>query len=209
MRHRRASAWRHPRASAWIVGIIGLGLMVAFSVYQGQAGSRGSRAAPGVPAGRPLHYFAAPLAASTLDGDANIAPPCTPARHDPRALNTCLLLRRAPLVLALFVSGAKNCVRLIDTIQALSRRFPPERVQFAALAVRAGHSQIEAIVRSHGWTIPVAYDRDGALGALFGVQACPMVELARRGGVVAQRLVGDHWLYAGALAARVRALLGR
>ena len=39
--------------------------------------------------------------------------------------------------------------------------------------------------------------------------ACPLLELARRGGTVAQRLIGEHWLNEGALAARVRALLAR
>jgi hypothetical protein len=34
-----------------------------------------------------------------------------------------------------------------------------------------------------------------------------MVELARRGGVVASRLIGDHWLAPSALAAQVRTLL--
>jgi hypothetical protein len=34
-----------------------------------------------------------------------------------------------------------------------------------------------------------------------------MVELAYRGGVVAQRLIGDHWLTSAAIAARVRMLL--
>jgi hypothetical protein len=64
------------------------------------------------------------------------------------------------------------------------------------------------VVRAHGWTIPVAYDADGAVGALYGVTACPLYELTYRGGTVADRLVGEHWLKEGALAARVRALLG-
>jgi hypothetical protein len=34
-----------------------------------------------------------------------------------------------------------------------------------------------------------------------------MIELARPGGVVARRLIGEHWLRAPALAAQVRALL--
>jgi hypothetical protein len=40
------------------------------------------------------------------------------------------------------------------------------------------------------------------------VTLCPVVELAYRGGVVAYRLIGDHWLSEAALAARVGALLG-
>jgi hypothetical protein len=36
-----------------------------------------------------------------------------------------------------------------------------------------------------------------------------LVELAYRGGTVAQRLIGEHWLSGEALAGRVQALLGR
>ena len=63
-------------------------------------------------------------------------------------------------------------------------------------------------MRRHGWTIPVAYDADGSVGAVYGVTACPMLELSQRGGTVADRLIGEHWLNESALAARVRPLLG-
>ena len=91
----------------------------------------------------------------------------------------------------------------------MSRRFPPDQVQFAAVAVGASHSKIAAEVRQHHWTIPVAYDSDGRIGSLYGVELCPLVELARRGGVVSDRLVGNHWLDPDALAGRVRALVAR
>ena len=59
-------------------------------------------------------------------------------------------------------------------------------------------------MRAHHWTIPVAYDADGAVGGLYGVAVCPMVELAYRGGIVADRLIGEHWIARAALAAQVR-----
>jgi hypothetical protein len=65
------------------------------------------------------------------------------------------------------------------------------------------------LVRAHHWTIPVAYDKDGAVGSLYGVAICPMVELAYRGGVVEDRLIGNDWISESALAARVRRLLAR
>jgi hypothetical protein len=80
-------------------------------------------------------------------------------------------------------------------------------VQFAAVAIRTSHKSAAALVRTHHWTIPVAYDRDGAIGDLYGVQVCPMVELAYRGGVVKDRLVSDKWLAPTALAGRVQALI--
>jgi peroxiredoxin len=119
-------------------------------------------------------------------------------------LNVC---GRTPLVLAFFAVGSGDCERQVDTMQTISRDFRAGSVQFAAIAVRAKGPQTASLVRSHHWTIPVAYDRDGAVGTLYGVAVCPIVELAYRGGVVAQRLIGDHWLTAPALAARVTAML--
>jgi peroxiredoxin len=190
-----------PRPYRWIIGIIGLTLVLGFSVYQ-VVGHRTQ--GTGVTAGHRLRDFAAPLAATTLNGDANAHPTCSAARHDPRALNVCLMARRGPLVLAFFVTGGGQCVRQVSALQTLAGRFPA--VQFAAVAINASHKETAAAVRRHRWTIPVAYDPDGRVGALYGVAACPMLELVGRGGIVHDRLIGDRWQTAAALAPKVREL---
>ena len=53
----------------------------------------------------------------------------------------------------------------------------------------------------------MAYDADGGVGGLYGVTACPLLELAYRGGTVAQRLIGEHWHRGPRSAAQVQALL--
>ena len=116
---------------------------------------------------------------------------------------------RAPLVLAFFVTDSSACKRAVDALQALSGQFPAGQVQFAAVAVGENHAAAKAAVRAHGWTIPVAYDRDGSVAALYGVQVCPLLELARHGGVVSDVLIGKHWVTPSALEPRVRALLSR
>ena len=183
-----------------LIGLFGLGLVIIISISF--LTSRGVGTA-GVPAGHQLPLFAAPLATSNLKGDANLRPSCTAARHDPRALNVCLLEKTGPLVLAFFVTGSGTCERQVDALQAVAPSFPS--IQFAAVAVRASHSAAAAVVRSHRWTIPVAYDADGAVGAAYGIEVCPIVELAARGGAVRARLIGGHWADAGPLAARVGA----
>ncbi|HEY6395897.1 MAG TPA: TlpA disulfide reductase family protein [Solirubrobacteraceae bacterium] len=193
-----------PRPYRMMIGALALVLLVGFSIYRVTAGGMGTL---GVPPGIRLRYFAAPLATSSLRGDANVNPPCSILHHDPRALNVCLLAHRGPLVLVLFVTGSASCVRQVDTLQAVSSRFRDSPIQFAAVAVRTGPVQARAAVRAHHWSIPVAYDRDGAVGALYGAAVCPLVELAGRGGIVAARLVGDRWLNSDALAGRVRSLL--
>jgi hypothetical protein len=178
-------------------------LVIAFSAYQLTRRTRSPTAA----IGHQLHYFAAPLALSNLNGDANLNPPCVLARHDPRALNVCLLVQHTPLVLAFFVTGSGKCEREVNALQSVGRELPAGRVSFAAVAVGESHSATRAAVRAHHWSIPVAYDADGGVGAAFSVEVCPMLVLARRGGVVADVLIGNRWLSAAALAPRVRTLL--
>lgn len=195
------SAAFDPRPYRWTIGAFAIVLVIAGSVYGlVTLGAHG----PGVGAGNRLHYFVAPLATGPLNGDANIRPRCDPGHPNRQALNVC---GRTPLVVAFFVTGSGTCKREVDTLQAVSRQFAPGAATFAAVAVRAGRAETAKLVASRHWTLPVAYDRDGAVGALYGVEICPMLELSRRGGVVFQQLIGSHWLSTAALAARVRALL--
>jgi hypothetical protein len=189
-----------------MIGLFGLLLVVVISIAF--LTSRGMGTA-GVPAGRQLPLFAAPRATSTLYGAANLHPPCTEAQHDPRALNVCLLAKRGPLVLAFFVTGSSGCEQEVDALQQVARQVPAGQLQVAAVAVRASHADAARAVRRHHWTIPVAYDVDGRVGAAYGIEVCPIVELVRRGGRVQRRLIGQHWASAAALAPPVRALLGR
>ncbi len=110
-------------------------------------------------------------------------------------------------MLSLFVVGGGPCDHQVDALQTLAHRFAGSSVQFQAVALNASHAATAKAVRAHHWTIPVAYDEDGRVGEQYGVVACPMVELARRGGVVAERLIGNQWDSAAALAPRVAALL--
>lgn len=193
-----------PRRYQWLAGLFGLALIVGFSIVSLTSHGTGTA---GVPAGKALAPFSAPLATSTLVGDANLHPPCTAADHDPRALNTCLVMQRRPLVLDFFVTGSAQCVRTVDAMQAIAPRFATAGIQFAAVAVRSGPGAARSLVRRHGWTIPVAYDRDGAVGESDGVVVCPLIELVRRGGIVFRRLIGGHWDRPETLAAQVQGLV--
>ena len=190
-----------------MIGLVGLTLVVVISVALLSSGGRSSF---GISAGQRLHFFAAPLANSTLNGDANLNhPTCTLAKHDPRALNTCLIAKHGPLVLAFFDPGSGGCVSEVTALQALSRQFSAKTVTFAAVAVGTSHADAAKAVRANHWTIPVAYDADGAIREAYGVAVCPIVELVARGGVVEQRLIGEHWNDPAVLAPQVRALLRR
>jgi peroxiredoxin len=188
-----------------MIGLIGLTMVAALSVYLFL--NHGSSSTTGVTAGHRLRWFAAPLATTDLRGAANLRPPCTLSAHDPRALNLCIDAGHGPIVLSLFVLGGGPCERQVDALQTLSHRFAGSSVQFLAVALNASHAATAQAVRANHWTIPVAYDEDGRVGEQYGVVACPMVELARRGGIVVDRLIGNQWDSAAALEPRVRALL--
>ncbi len=191
------------RRYRWAIGIFGTILVIVGSIYGFARNGVGS---PGVAPGKPLHRFVAPLATAGVDLDANANPRCDPLHPNPHGLNVC---GRTPLVLAFFVTGSSSCTREVDALQVLSRQPTLRSIQFAALAVHADRGGTLAAVRRHGWTIPVAYDRDGSVADLYGIRICPIVELAYRGGTVARRLIGEHWSRPAALVGQVRVLVGR
>ena len=172
-RERKPPAVIDTRPYRWTIGIFGLVLVIAFSVYRSSHTGWERRACL---SGKRLHYFVAPLATSSLNGDANVHPRCDPARPNPRALNVC---GRTPLVLGLFVTGSTR-LRAPDrhAADSLARSSPPAASSSPPWPCRP------AIARRPRWSAPTtgrfpfAYDPDGAVGALYGVAICPMVELA-------------------------------
>jgi hypothetical protein len=97
-------------------------------------------------------------------------------------------------------------VRSVGALQRVSSEFP--RIRFAAVSVHGSLHDTAALVRSHHWTIPVGVDEDGRVGDVYGVEICPMIQLAQPGGRVVARLIGTQWNDPGRLATRVRRDLG-
>ena len=187
-----------PRRYQWVVGAVGLLVLIAFSAYLFANGHTG---APGVPPGARLREFVAPLATIDLDAPANVRPRCDPRYPARQGLNVC---DRRPIVLAFFALGARPCERAVSALETVSRAF--RGIQFAALAISAGRVATARLARARDWTIPVAYDLTGAIGQLYDVSVCPLLELASAGGVVQQRLIGEGWERPVRLAAAVRRL---
>lgn len=167
----------------------------------------------GLAAGRQLPPFAAPLVTSDLVGDANVArhanqgsagakPACDVT--DPRALNSCALARRGPVVLAFFTDSSGRCTAALDAMERIAPRHPG--VGFAAVAIRGDRDDVRATAREHGWRFPVAEDRDGAVANIYGVAICPTVVLAYRGGVVLRTALGSDETTTAALERAVRRL---
>jgi hypothetical protein len=172
----------------WVVGVAFL-IVVIVAGVNALRHSGGSLRGPEV--GKLLPQFAAPLATSSLDGDANVKqranqsnqlgaePACQV--HVPGSVNSCALSRK-PLVLSVIVPGASKCEGQLDVFQQMAAANP--RVQFAAVVSGGSHAKVAALVRRHGWTFPVAVDRDLSVFNLYHVAVCPTTVFVLPGGRV-------------------------
>jgi hypothetical protein len=183
------------RSYVWVVGIAALVLVLVLLATTIQHGT--DQGARGLPAGEPMPPFAVPTATGELDGDANLAehadegqagrvPACEV--RGPDVLNGCALRDAGPVVLAFFTIRNRECVDQIDVLNRARARLPG--VQLAAIAIRGDRGDLRALVGDHGWTIPVGFDRDGALSNAFHVQVCPQITFARPGGRVVETTFG-------------------
>ena len=135
-----------------------------------------------------------------LDNDANIAQddcstsenPCpSDARRTPaceihvtgQAIRVCDLFNR-PLVLSFWFTEGANCLPTQDVARTRSATRYRGRVNFLSIDVRDDPSSVRSIASEHGWTMPVGYDRDGAVSDLYRVGGCPTVAFAYPGGIL-------------------------
>jgi hypothetical protein len=156
----------------------------------------------GLATGARMPPFAMPPAASASNADARVSPDACSVRGAD-VITSCGLAKRGPVVLAFVVTRAGDCEDQIDTLDRVAPRFPG--VAFAATIVEGDPGDVRELVRERGWTVPVGYDHDGAVGVLYGLGGvCPMLTFAGRDGRVAGTSFGV--LDEAALAERVEAL---
>ncbi len=172
----------------WIVGVAVVIAIAYITLNTLRTDAPGSR---GIETGKPLPPFAAPLAASRLEGDANLAtepdqgqqgkrPACDV--RGPDIVNSCQLAERGPVVIAFLATRSEKCDRQIDALQAAQLEFPD--VSFAAVAIRGDREDLRRTIRERGWTLPVAYDHDGGVANAYAVAICPTMTFAFKGGKV-------------------------
>ncbi len=180
-----------PRPRGRYMWVVGVAFVIVLIVAGLNALRHNGGALRGPEVGTKLPEFAAPLATGQLTGDANVKqrrgqsnqlgaePACQV--HLEGSINSCQLASK-PLVLAMIVPGVSRCERQLDVFQQMLRRHPG--VQFAAVVSGAKLPKAASMVRSHGWTFPVAVDRDLSVFNLYRVAVCPTTVFAHRGGVV-------------------------
>jgi len=167
----------------------------------------------------PLSEFAVPVAASNLEGDANIAQddcetsqvPCPadarrkPACRVPGAdvIRVCDYFK-LPLVISFWFNRGGDCEAQQDVVSDVSQRYRG-RVNFLSIDIRDDRDSVRDAVRSRGWRMPVGYDHDGAVANIYRIGGCPTFVYAYPGGILESASIGD--LTAPQLDAKVRALL--
>ncbi|HET8813395.1 MAG TPA: TlpA disulfide reductase family protein [Solirubrobacterales bacterium] len=189
-----------------LVGMLFLAVIVIATVDTiGGGGGGGTLGLDRLPARWPLPEFAIPAGAGQLEGDANVAQddcetsdiPCpegsqrTPAcRIDtPEAIRVCDFFDR-PLVISFWFSRGGGCVDQQDVVEGVFRRYRG-RVGFLSLDIRDDRGTLRELIRQRGWTMPVGYDRDGAVASLYGVGGCPTFAFVYPGGTLQDASIGD------------------
>lgn len=153
----------------------------------------------------PLPEFAVPLAVGGPDADANVAQddcetsqvPCPrDARRAPAceirtagAIRVCDFFDR-PLLLSFWFSPGDNCTEQQDVVDSVYRRYG-ERVRFLSLDVRDDRDAVRDLIQRRDWTMPVGYDRDGAVASLYRVGGCPTFAYVYPGGTLYDASIGE------------------
>ena len=189
------------RRYSTFVGIAFLVLIIVATLNTIRTQGGGTLGVGGAERGIPLSEFAVPNAVTgPLDFDANIAQdncstsenPCpsdakrTPAceiNYPPsKAIRVCDLFSR-PLVLSFWFTRGANCLPTQDALNAVYEKYKG-RLNVLSIDVRDDPSNVRSIAQEQGWTMPVGYDRDGAVSDLYRVGGCPTVAFAYPGGIL-------------------------
>jgi hypothetical protein len=203
-----------------IVGLIFLAVIVVATIQTLNGG--GGESTLGLdrqPPRWPLPEFAVPAADGELEGDANVAQddcesaavPCPEdARRSPAcrirsagAIRVCDLFDR-PLVISFWFTKGGDCTEQQDVVDTVYQRYRG-RVNFLSLDVRDDRDTVRDQIRQRGWTLPVGYDRDGAVASLYKVGGCPTFAYAYPGGTLESASGGE--LSVAQLGGRVERLL--
>ena len=111
-----------------------------------------------------------------------------------------------PLVISFWFTRGADCLPTQDAVDEVARRFAG-RVNFLSIDVRDDRDQAAAIVREHGWRLPVGWDADGAVSNLYRVGGCPTVAFAYPGGLLSRATIGSEQLSEQQLSDDVERLL--
>jgi hypothetical protein len=189
-----------------VVGLIFAAIIAIAVINTVERGDEGTLGLDKLAARWPLPEFAVPRANGPLEGDANVAQddcetsqtPCPESAQrqpacrirTPGALHVCDFFGR-PLVISFWFSrGGNNCSEEQDVVNRVYARYRG-RVSFLSLDIRDDRDTVRDLIRRRGWTMPVGYDRDGAVAALYRIGGCPTFAYSYPGGTLQSASSGE------------------
>jgi hypothetical protein len=156
-------------------------------------------------AGRALPEFAVPNIRGPVDADANVfqddckssANPCPAGDQRPSAceikpagaIRVCDYFDK-PLAISFWFMRAADCLPAQDAFNRVARDFRG-RANFLSIDIRDDRDSVRQTASDHGWSIPVGWDRDGAVSDVYRVGGCPTVAFVYPGGIFAFAKAGD------------------
>lgn len=195
---------QRPLRYGWLVGAVFVAVVVIAGINMLRTTDSGTVGIGDVGIGERIQPFAVPLAASDLDGDANIDPDraCEVAGRD--VLRICDYFGK-PLVISFwFTRRASECIDQQDVFNRVAARFRG-RVGMVSINVRDDRDRVRELIAEHGWTMPVGYDRDGAVSNIYRVGGCPTFLFVDPDGILKRAEIGRTTI--ARLSAQVRSLL--
>ncbi len=174
---------------------------------------------------RPHHWalpeFAIPDVDERVEADANVAQddcetaqvpcpreserrPACQVQTELHVLRVCEYFEGLPLVLSFWFARGGNCVAQQDVVSAVYRRLAGG-VNFISIAVGENRDTVADLTVEREWGMPIGYDRDGAVGSLYGIGGCPTFAYVYPGGTLQDASIGE--LTAPELEAHIRNLL--
>lgn len=192
-----------PFRYGWLVGVVFVVVVVIAGINMLRTTDSGIVGIGQVGVGEKVAPFAVPLAGSDLDGDANIDPDraCEITGRD--VLRICDYFGK-PLVISFwFTRRASECIAQQDVFNRVAERFRG-RVGMVSVNVRDDRDRVRDLIREHGWTMPVGYDRDGAVSNIYRVGGCPTFLFVNPDGTLERAQIGRTTTLR--LAAQVRSL---
>jgi hypothetical protein len=206
-RSRPAQLFRQSSRYSAFVGLAFIGIIIV-AVINAQQTGEGTILGTEEIRGEPLPEFAVPDIRAELDGDANVAQddcetsrnPCPASEQRPPAcevdqvgaIRVCDLFDR-PLVLSFWFTRGADCVDDQDAFDDVAGSYRG-RANFLSVNIRDERATVEQLVSERGWTVPVGWDRDGAVSNIYRIGVCPTVALVFPGGIFRSAAVGDQAL---------------
>ena len=114
----------------------------------------------------------------------------TSAAVDRDAIRICDYFDRPLVLVAWFSKCGGHCEPALDPVERDPTALPAGRTSWASTSATRRTRRARPS-RSNGWGFPMAVDRDGAVGLLYGVGVGPTTFFAYPGGVLAGTALGE------------------